>query len=93
MPVRVVIPLLWALVAPPLAVVVLPGEPGSASVAQVDVPVCDEEALVPGPGAAVQVVVVVLMHPVLQVIITVVPLTVGRVFGNRAARGVGGYSN
>ena len=83
MPVWVVIPLLWALVATPLAVVVLPGESGTITIQP---PLCGEQAHVSGPGATAEEVVVVLVHPKLQVVVTIVSLTVGWTVRNGTAQ-------
>jgi len=73
-PIRIVVPLLRALVATPLAVIILPSVDGCPPI---EASVGYEEARVPLSEAAVEVVVVVLVHPVLEVRVAVKVVALG----------------
>lgn len=84
MPVWVVISFLGAFVATPLSVVVLPGVDGGFSVED---PVCSVQPWVPLPDSAVQIVVVIFMHPKFQVSVAVKVLTLSGIGGDGAGGG------
>lgn len=81
MPVWIVIALLRTLVATPLAIVVLAGIDSRISIQS---SVGGEKSHVPLTLAAVEVVVIILVHAELQVRVAVEILTLSMVFGNSA---------
>lgn len=83
-PVGVVVPLLGAFVTTPLAVVVLASVNGRHPV---EVSVGGEESSVPLADATVEVVIIVFMHPVLQVSVAVKVFALCRIRGNGAGEG------
>ena len=83
MPVGIVVPLLWTLVATPCSCVVLSGVDGCLSL---EVTVGCVESSVTLPQPAVEVVVVVLVHSILKISVAVTVITQVLVLWNGAVK-------